>query len=302
MHGQQLPRQKGEPHRQPPQAVIDHGTLGSQDTRGLRACTGAAAAGRRRTLAQVVGHGAVVAAQDLLDNQTALVAQQVDRRQRRQRHEHQREEHRACAAARAPTRSGPSRPAPTTAGGAPCMRRRLTGQGGAACPSLIPSALTARCGAAVRAAAAGAAHPQTAHPQQRAHDLLQAWVCRAGERGTGKQRRGAPAGQSRRGRGRLGRARLRVRVGAPRRFCAPTLVVSSFQKMPPQNRPTTAAVTQCIISSAGLRRISVSVRLNSTATSRMNGVRGGAAMGGRGVAAAVRAAPRPAPSERAPTS
>jgi len=164
MHGQQLPRQKGEPHRQPPQAVIDHGTLGSQDTRGLRACTGAAAAGRRRTLAQVVGHGAVVAAQDLLDNQTALVAQQVDRRQRRQRHEHQREEHRACAAARAPTRSGPSRPAPTTAGGAPCMRRRLTrtGQGGAACPSLIPSALTARCGAAVRAAAAGAAHAQPA--------------------------------------------------------------------------------------------------------------------------------------------
>ena len=50
-----------------------------------------------RTLAEVVGHGAVVAAQHLLDHQAALVAQQVHRRQGRQRHEHEREEDRACA-------------------------------------------------------------------------------------------------------------------------------------------------------------------------------------------------------------
>ena len=76
--------------------------------------------------------------------------------------------------------------------------------------------------------------------------------------------------------------------GAPRRFCAPTLDVSRCQKMPPQNRPTTALTRQCMVSSAGLRRISVSVRLNSTATSRANGVRGGRRMGGRGVTGAAR--------------
>ena len=47
------------------------------------------------------------------------------------------------------------------------------------------------------------------------------------------------------------------------------------QKMPPQRRPITKAMTQCMSSRVGLRMISVNVRLYSTASSRVMGVRGG---------------------------
>lgn len=61
----------------------------------------------------------------------------------------------------------------------------------------------------------------------------------------------------------------------PSRFCAPAMSLLMCQKMPPQRRPMTRAMTQCMSSSVGLRMISVNVRLYSTASSRVIGVRGG---------------------------
>ena len=64
-------------------------------------------------------------------------------------------------------------------------------------------------------------------------------------------------------------------ASSPSLFWAPAMSLLIFQKMPPQSRPIARAMTQCMSSSVGLRMISVKVRLYSTASSRVMGVRGG---------------------------